>query len=120
MDLSHLSPTARVAYAKAVAHSLAVGVEPHVAEQIAWEALEKAGLVRVAKSLGKPTRISKRIEPTKAKPAPTEAELGQSFLDVYAARKAADPKARVGEIHSAISREYPALADAYRSALTGR
>lgn len=127
MDLSRLSPTARVCYAKAVAHSLAAGVEPHVAEQIAWEALVKAGHVRVAKSLGEPVRVMKRIEPTKAKPKPEfEDEIGRDnadavrFMELYNARRSSNPKARPGEIHSGLTAEFPRLASAYRASITGR
>lgn len=112
LDLGALAPAGRRLYAQSLAGALAAGLSPVQAEAIAKDALEKAGLVRVAKS-AEPTRIAKRIEPT------TDAELGAAFLDLYEIAKAADPKARPGDLHSRLAREHPLAARAYANHVTG-
>lgn len=124
LDLGALAPAGRRLYAQSLAGALAAGLSPLAAEAIAKQALEKAGLVRVAKSLGEPVRVMKRIEPTKPKPE-LEDEIGRDnadavrFMELYNARRSSNPKARPGEIHSGLTAEYPQLANAYRASVTG-
>ena len=125
LDLSTLNPAGRQLYARSLAGALSAGLSPLAAEAIAKDALVKAGHVRVAKSLGEPVRVMKRIEPTKAKPE-LEDEIGRDnadavrFMELYNARRNSNPKARPGEIHSGLTAEFPRLASAYRARITGR
>lgn len=125
LDLSTLNPAGRQLYARSLAGALSAGLSPLAAEAIAKDALVKAGHVRVAKSLGEPVRVMKRIEPTKAKPE-LEDEIGRDnadavrFMELYNARRSSNPKARPGEIHSGLTAEFPRLASAYRARVTGR
>lgn len=118
LDLGALAPAGRRLYAQSLAGALAAGLSPLAAEAIAKDALVKAGLVAVMKS-AEPVRVAKRLE-VKAKPEPTEADLGAGFVQLYQAAKAASPREPVGAIYSRLAREHPLAADAYRSALTSR
>ena len=124
LDLNSLGPTGRLLYARSLAGALAAGVSPLQAEAVAKDALVKAGLVAVTKSRGEPVRVSKRIGVVKAKPDLAD-EIGQDnadavrFLALYNARRSSNPKARPGEIHSELAREFPRLAHAYRASVTG-
>mgnify|MGYP000505799937 CR=1 FL=1 len=82
LDLNALNPTGRILYAQSLAGALSAGVSPIQAEAIAAGALQKAGLLRVAKS-AEPVRIAKRLEVVKAKPKPElEDEIGRVDDDV--------------------------------------
>lgn len=123
LDLNALGPAARKLYAKLITTNLLAGESDVRAEQLAREAVASAGYV--AKSLGEPARVAKRLDVVKAKPDLAD-EIGRDnadavrFMELYRARRASNPKARPGEIHSALAAEYPQLATAYRIHVTAR
>ena len=122
LDLNALGPAARRLYAKLIATNLLAGESDVRAEQLARETVASAGYV--AKSQGEPARVAKRLEVVKTKPELAD-EIGQDnadavrFLALYNARRSSNPKARPGEIHSELAREFPRLAHAYRAIVTG-
>ena len=116
LDLNSLGPTGRLLYARSLAGALAAGVSPLQAEAVAKDALVKAG--HIMKS-AEPTRVMKRLEVVKAEPGPNdmiseERLQAQRFLELFRARRSANPKVSPGEIHSQLAREFPQLAHAYR------